>query len=133
MVNFYCCYIRLQVRKYYKAAKKLLREQLQSHPRTSEGSFWHKKIYPNQVWLDGLYMGQSFYAQWAQMFGEDSVFNDIAKQFVNIENMRDAKTGLLYHGWDESKAEKWADKQTGLSPNVWARALGWYGMAMVII
>lgn len=117
--------------KYYKAAK-LLREQLQSHPRTSEGSFWHKKIYPNQVWLDGLYMGQSFYAQWAQEFGEDSVFNDIAKQFVNIEkHARDAKTGLLYHGWDESKAEKWADKQTGLSPNVWARALGWYGMAMV--
>ena len=68
----------------------------------------------------------------ATEFGEDSVFNDIAKQFVNIEkHARDAKTGLLYHGWDESKAEKWADKQTGLSPNVWARALGWYGMAMV--
>lgn len=117
--------------KYYKAAT-LLRQQLKQHPRTSEGSFWHKKIYPNQVWLDGLYMAQPFYAEYAMLFNEDSVFNDIAKQFMNIErHARNKQTGLLYHGWDESKDQKWADKTTGLSQNVWARALGWYGMALV--
>lgn len=116
----------------YKKAVDLLRSQLSTHPRTLEGSFWHKKVYPYQVWLDGLYMAQPFYAQYAQVFGQDTVFNDIARQFILIEkHARDAKTGLLYHGWDESKAQKWADKQTGLSPNVWGRALGWYGMAMV--
>ncbi|MDB5196565.1 MAG: glucuronyl hydrolase [Flaviaesturariibacter sp.] len=117
--------------KYRKAAS-LLRDQLKTHPRTAEGSFWHKKIYPNQVWLDGLYMGQPFYAEYAQLFHEDTAFNDIARQFILIErHARDPKTGLLYHGWDASKEQAWADKQTGLSPNVWGRALGWYGMAMV--
>jgi unsaturated rhamnogalacturonyl hydrolase len=116
----------------YKKAADLLRAQLKTQPRTSEGNFWHKKIYPSQVWLDGLYMAQPFYAQYAQMFGEDNTFNDITKQFVLIDrHARDPRTGLLYHGWDESKSQKWADKSTGLSPNVWARALGWYGMALV--
>lgn len=116
----------------YKKAVDLLRSQLATHPRTSEGSFWHKKVYTNQVWLDGLYMGQPFYAQYARLFHEDTAFNDIAKQFILIErHARDPKTGLLYHGWDESKQQKWADPKTGLSPNVWGRALGWYGMALV--
>ncbi len=117
--------------KYRKAAK-LLRNQLTDHPRTSEGGFWHKKIYPNQMWLDGLYMGQPFYAEYAMLFDEDNVFDDVANQFMLMEkHARDSKTGLLYHGWDESKQQKWADKTTGLSPNFWGRALGWYGMAMV--
>ena len=117
--------------KYRKAAE-LLRSQLLTHPRTSEGGFWHKKIYPNQMWLDGLYMGQPFYAAYAKLFGEDTAFNDIAKQFILMEgHARDRKTGLLYHGWDESRQQRWADKTTGLSPNVWGRALGWYGMALV--
>lgn len=117
--------------KYRKAAK-LLRNQLTDHPRTSEGGFWHKKIYPSQMWLDGLYMGQPFYAEYAMLFDEDNVFDDVASQFMLMEkHARDAKTGLLYHGWDESKQQKWADKTTGLSPNFWGRALGWYGMAMV--
>jgi len=117
--------------KYYKAAGHL-REQLASQPRTSEGSFWHKKKYVSQVWLDGLYMAQPFFAEWAELFHEDSVFGDITRQFVAIEKHgRDGKTGLLYHGWDESKNEKWADKETGHSPNFWARAMGWYGMALV--
>jgi unsaturated rhamnogalacturonyl hydrolase len=116
----------------YKKAVQLLRSQLKTHPRTLEGSFWHKKIYPYQVWLDGLYMGQPFYAQYAQLFHEDTAFNDIASQFVYIErHARDAKTGLLYHGWDESRQQQWANKETGLSPHFWGRALGWYGMAMV--
>jgi len=116
----------------YKKAIDLLRSQFEEHPRTKEGGFWHKKIYPWQVWLDGLYMGQPFYAEYAKMAGQDKVFDDIATQFINIEkHTRDAKTGLLYHGWDESKEQQWANKETGTSPHFWGRALGWYGMAMV--
>src|SRR5665213_2021043 len=117
--------------KYYKAAATL-RKQLEQQPRTNEGGFWHKNIYPDQVWLDGLYMAEPFYAEWASTFHEDSDFNDIARQFIIIENhARDAKTGLLYHGYDESKKQAWANKTTGLSPNFWSRAMGWYGMALV--
>jgi unsaturated rhamnogalacturonyl hydrolase len=117
--------------KYRKAAG-LLREQLRTHPRTSEGGFWHKKIYPSQMWLDGLYMGEPFYAEYAATFHEDGAFDDIAKQFVLMElHSRDPKTGLLYHGWDESKQQRWADPLTGRSPNFWGRAMGWYAMALV--
>ncbi|MES2881970.1 MAG: pectinesterase family protein, partial [Bacteroidota bacterium] len=117
--------------KYYKAAT-LLRNQLKTHPRTLEGGFWHKNIYPWQMWLDGLYMGQPFYAEYAATFNEPEAFNDITRQFVLMEtHARDAKTGLLYHGWDEKKEQAWANEETGLSPQVWGRAMGWYGMAMV--
>jgi rhamnogalacturonyl hydrolase YesR/polygalacturonase len=117
--------------KYRKAAD-ILREQLRTQPRTSQGGFWHKKIYPSQMWLDGLYMAAPFYAEYAALFHEDTAFNDIAKQFILAERYtRDPKTGLLYHGWDESREQQWADKKTGRSPNVWGRAMGWYGMAMV--
>jgi unsaturated rhamnogalacturonyl hydrolase len=117
--------------KYYKAAKAI-RNQIATHPRTNEGGFWHKKRYPYQMWLDGLYMGQPFYTEYAVAFHEDTVFNDVANQFVWMEeHARDAKTGLLYHGWDESRAQRWADKKTGLSPHFWGRAMGWYGMALV--
>src|SRR5215471_12249369 len=117
--------------KYFKAAS-LLRDQLRSQPRTHEGGFWHKKRYPYQMWLDGLYMAEPFYAEWAATFNEDTAFNDIANQFIWMEkHARDEKTGLLYHGWDESKDQKWADKQSGHSANFWARAMGWYGMALV--
>jgi unsaturated rhamnogalacturonyl hydrolase len=123
---------RVTGKEKYKKASDLLRGQLSTHPRTSEGGFWHKKIYPYQMWLDGLYMGQPFYAEYAKIFREDTAFNDITSQFVLMErHARDAKTGLLYHGWDESKQQRWANKTTGLSPNFWGRALGWYGMAMV--
>ena len=116
--------------KYYKAASTL-RRQLKEQPRTSEGSFWHKKKYTNQVWLDGLYMAQPFYAEYAALFHEDTAFNDIARQFAAIErHTRDPKTGLLYHGWDESGQEKWV-ASGGHSPNFWGRAMGWYGMALV--
>ncbi|MEP6703170.1 MAG: DUF4350 domain-containing protein [Acidobacteriota bacterium] len=116
--------------KYRKIAD-LLRSQLKTHPRTNEGGFWHKKIYPYQMWLDGLYMGEPFYAEYSEIFGEDN-WNDIANQFVWMEkHTRDEKTGLLYHGWDESKQQRWADKATGHSPNVWGRAMGWYAMALV--
>ncbi len=117
--------------KYRKAAA-LLREQLKNHPRTSDGGFWHKKIYPNQMWLDGLYMAEPFYAEYAATFHEQSAFDDIAKQFILMEShARDPRTGLLYHGWDESKQQRWADPATGHSPNFWDRAMGWYAMALV--
>lgn len=117
--------------KYYKAAT-ILRDQLRTHPRTSEGGFWHKKIYPHQMWLDGLYMGEPFYAEYAKLFNEPAAFDDITNQFVLMEkHSRDEKTGLLYHGWDESREQAWADDITGKSPNFWARSLGWYGMALV--
>lgn len=117
--------------KYWKAATRL-REQLRSQPRTKEGGFWHKKIYPYQMWLDGLYMGQPFYTEYAMLARDDTAFNDIASQFTWMEQHAiDAKTGLLYHGWDESKEMGWADKTTGNSPNFWARAMGWYAIALV--
>lgn len=117
--------------KYRKAAFHL-RNQLKEQPRTSEGGFWHKKRYPWQMWLDGLYMGEPFYAAFAGRFEEPAAFDDIANQFIRMEQHgRDARTGLLYHGWDESKTEKWADKVTGQSPHFWGRAMGWYGMALV--
>ena len=116
----------------YKKAIDFMRGQLKDHPRTKEGSFWHKNIYPWQVWLDGLYMGQPFYAEYAKLNHEDTAFNDIARQYILVEkHTRDPKTGLLYHAWDESKEQLWANKQTGTSPHFWARAMGWYGVALV--
>lgn len=116
----------------YLKALQILRSQLEKHPRTSEGGFWHKKVYPNQMWLDGLYMGSPFYAQYTSKFENGKNFDDIAKQFEVIQkHLVDAKTGLLYHGWDESKEMGWANKETGTSPNFWSRSLGWYAMALV--
>lgn len=117
----------------YLIAMKSLRHQLQWQPRTTSGGFWHKNIYPWQMWLDGLYMGAPYYAQFAQQHKETAAsFDDIAKQFLLIESKtRDAKTGLLYHAWDESHLQKWADKKTGLSPHFWSRSMGWYAMALV--
>ncbi len=116
----------------YRQALDQLRQQLREHPRTSEGGFWHKERYPSQMWLDGLYMGATFLAQYAATFNEPSAFDDVITQFVLMEqHARDAKTGLLYHAWDEKRAQKWANPATGLSPNFWGRAVGWYGMALV--
>lgn len=117
--------------KYLKAAA-LLREQLRTHPRTKEGGFWHKKIYPYQMWLDGLYMGEPFYAEYAAMFHDLSALDDVLDQFRFMENhSADAQTGLLYHAWDESRQQRWADPETGRSPHFWGRAMGWYAMALV--
>jgi len=117
--------------KYYTAAA-LLRQQLSTQPRNRFDGFWHKQIYPDQVWLDGLYMAEPFYAEYASTFQEPRDFNDITRQFVVIyEHARDPKTGLLYHAWDASKMEAWANKTTGLSSIFWARGIGWYMMALV--
>ncbi len=116
----------------YKKAIFHLRDQLKSHPRTSEGGFWHKKIYTHQMWLDGLYMGAPFYARFARDFGEPALFNDVIDQFAIInKHTFDPASGLNYHGWDESKEQKWAHPETGCSPHFWGRAMGWYAMALV--
>ena len=117
--------------KYLKAAQ-LLKSQLEDHPRTSEGGFWHKKRYPSQMWLDGLYMGAPFYAEYTTTFEDGKDLDDVAKQFELIQKYAvDPETKLLYHGWDESKEQRWANPETGVSPNFWSRSLGWYAMALV--
>jgi unsaturated rhamnogalacturonyl hydrolase len=116
----------------YKKAAGLLREQLRLHPRTKEGGYWHKLRYPYQMWLDGLYMGGPFYMEYTATFNRPNDFDDVINQFVWMENhARDSKTGLLYHAWDESKKERWANPATGQSPGFWGRAMGWYAMALV--
>lgn len=116
----------------YRRAIELLRRQLAEQPRTPFGGFWHKQIYPDQMWLDGLYMAGPFYAQYAREFGEGAAFDDIAHQFALVErHTRDPATGLLYHAWDESRRQRWADPTTGRSPHFWGRAMGWYAMALV--
>jgi len=116
----------------YRKAAEFLREQLKIQPRTSEGGFWHKERYPYQMWLDGLYMAEPFYADYAKRFNEPADFDDIALQFrlINL-HASDPATGLLYHGWDEKKQQPWANPQTGTSACFWSRGIGWYAMALV--
>ncbi len=117
--------------RYRKAADEL-RLQLNEQPRTKSGGFWHKLIYPYQMWLDGIFMAEPFYAEYAATYGEPKDFDDIAHQIITIARQcRDTATGLLYHGWDESRAQRWADPETGCSPNFWGRAMGWYAMGIV--
>ena len=116
----------------YKKALDLVRTQLDTMPRTKENSFWHKDIYPNQVWLDGLYMAEPFYMRYETRFNKMGKCNDVIHQFENVEKyMKDPKTGLYYHGYDESREMYWADPETGCSPNFWLRALGWFSLALV--
>jgi unsaturated rhamnogalacturonyl hydrolase len=123
---------KVTLNEKYLIAANSLRDQLRRQPRTTEGGFWHKKIYPNQMWLDGLYMAEPFYAEYSVLTHEDSSFNDIANQFIIAENhTRNQHTGLMYHGWDESLQEKWANPKTGCSSEAWARAMGWYASALV--
>ena len=118
--------------KRYKLAAMLLRAQLADQPRTRSGGFWHKQIYPAQMWLDGIYMAAPFYAAFARTFDEPSAFDDIAHQIILIEqHTRDPNTGLLYHAWDASTQQRWANQETGCSPHFWGRAMGWYAMALV--
>jgi unsaturated rhamnogalacturonyl hydrolase len=118
--------------KRYLTAATFLWNQLGAQPRNAEGGYWHKQRYPNQMWLDGLYMAEPFRAEYASISHHPEEFADITKQFVLMEqHSRDPKTGLLYHGWDQSKQERWANKQTGDSQEFWARGIGWYMMALV--
>lgn len=116
----------------YLAALKTLREQLRQHPRTVDGGFWHKGIYPWQLWLDGVYMNTPFYARYGKVFNEPENFDDVVLQITLVEQKtRDDSTGLLFHAYDESREMAWADPATGHSPHFWGRAMGWYAMALV--
>ena len=122
--------------KRYRRVTRMIREQIDSQPRTKSGEFWHKQIYPNQVWLDGFYMALPFYAEYTRRYApkeqRDSLFADIVHQFVaGAENTYDPATGLFRHAWDESKSMFWCDPQTGLSAHAWGRATGWYAIALV--
>ncbi|KAI6363638.1 hypothetical protein MCOR25_005817 [Pyricularia grisea] len=118
----------------YRTAADTIRRQLDRHPRTPTGGFWHRApVYENQMWLDGIFMADSFYARWTALFDRDNVtaWDDITRQFDNIEShTRNKTTGLLVHGYDEAKKAVWADPVTGAAPLVWGRAVGWYFLAL---
>lgn len=117
-------------REKYRRAADVLKRALDAQPRTAEGSWWHKKIYPDQVWLDGIYMAQPFAALYEKNFGEGD-HSDILKQVsLAASRMRDAKTGLYYHGYDASRKAFWCDRETGLSRSFWLRAIGWFSVAL---
>ena len=126
-------YYELTKKDKYLKAVKLLRSQLDTHPRMSNGVFWHKKVYPEQVWLDGLYMADPFYARCINKLKEDKkLYDDVALQFILTDSLTlDTVTGLNYHAYNDDRKQPWADKTKGHSPNFWGRAIGWYMMAMV--
>ena len=115
----------------YRKAIEFHMQRLREHPRCACGSFWHKQLYPNQVWLDGLYMVEPFYMAYEMKFGGMEKTADVVQQFKNVrQHLWNADKGLNYHAWDESKSMFWADKETGLSANFWLRSTGWYLMAL---
>ncbi len=123
---------KLTGKEKYRKAIDTVYSQLAEQPRTSTGNFWHKKIYPNQIWLDGLYMAQPFYMQYEVTYNSCRGCADSYQQFINVYNlMRDLRNGLYYHAYDDSREMFWCDKVTGLSDNFWLRAMGWYAMALI--
>lgn len=116
----------------YRNSMEIFHEQLINMPRTSDGNFWHKKIYPNQVWLDGLFMAQPFYMGYETRYNDMQRCKDSFQQFCNVEKyMKNEETGLYFHGYDESRTMYWADRKTGCSPNYWLRAIGWFAASLV--
>lgn len=116
----------------YRLAIDKVYSQLKTHPRTKCGNFWHKNIYPNQIWLDGLYMAQPFYMAYETKYNHKEGYKDIVNQFENVKKyLYNINKGLYYHAFDEARIQKWADKITGRSPNFWLRSMGWYLMALV--
>ena len=129
-----CCLTLYKVtgKEKYRKAAQTFRSQLVTQPRTKEGGFWHKKRYPYQMWLDGLYMAEPFFAEYSLVFNELQNFDEIANQLIWMEkNAKDDKTGLLFHAYNEDREQPWADKKTGHSPHFWDRAMGWYAIALV--
>lgn len=116
----------------YEKVIHTLREQLESQPRIAGGGFWHKKVYPDQMWLDGLYMGAPFYAEYALRYNRPEDFRDVVNQFLIVaRNTYDPATGLYRHAFDDSRRMAWADSITGQAPHAWGRAMGWFSMAIV--
>lgn len=119
--------------KYRKAVEKIY-SQIRTQPRTIEGNFWHKKIYPDQIWLDGLYMAQPFYLEYEKRFNNKKNYSDILNQFLTVNRvLRDKNTGLYYHAYDSTRKMFWSNTESGLSSNFWLRAIGWFLMALVDI
>lgn len=120
--------------KQYKIALDNFILQLKSHPKTNSGGYWHKNIYPSQMWLDGIFMASTYMANYAKVFNEPKWFDAATLQTKMIyEKTLDPATGLLMHAWDESRSQKWCDPATGLSHYPWSRAMGWYTMAILDI
>jgi unsaturated rhamnogalacturonyl hydrolase len=118
----------------YMTAAKYVATQLDKQPRTSEGGYWHRSTYPNQMWLDGIYMADVYAVQFAAKTNQPKYYEEAVKQITLIaKHTRDPKTGLFYHGWEETRTRPWANKETGASPEFWGRAIGWYVMAMADI
>jgi unsaturated rhamnogalacturonyl hydrolase len=118
----------------FRIAVERLMDQMARQPRTASGSFWHKKIYPNQIWLDGLYMFGPFAARYAAEHSNQTLLDDICLQFSQVrEGMKDEASGLYYHALDESRQMGWSNPSTGLSPHIWGRAVGWLSMALIDI
>ena len=116
----------------YQKAIRFHEERLSAHPRCACGNFWHKEIYPDQVWLDGLYMAQPFRALYAARYRDGAVADDIVRQFENVRRLLYCEEKCLYyHACDTAKAQFWADPETGCSPNFWLRSMGWYLMALI--
>jgi unsaturated rhamnogalacturonyl hydrolase len=116
----------------YRTAAAELRRQLTRQPRTSQGALWHKKRYPGQLWLDGVYMAMPFLAHYSRVFAQPDGFDEVlAELSVTREHLRDPSNGLYFHAWDETKQQSWADPATGLSRFYWGRGLGWFSMALV--
>jgi unsaturated rhamnogalacturonyl hydrolase len=123
-------YDRTKEEKYLKAARYVA-TQLDKQPRTSDGGYWHRSTYPNQMWLDGIYMADVYAVEFAATRAEPKYFDEAVKQIALVyRHTYDPKTGLCYHGWDETKTRPWANKETGASPEFWGRAIGWYVMAL---
>ena len=130
-LNMLELYKRTGDEKYRKAIETLV-SQMETQPRINSGGFWHKKIYPYQMWLDGIYMGSPFLARYAHDFNQPKWFDEVAFQIQEIyRETLDTKTGLLYHAWDESRQQRWCNHETGQSKHFWSRAEGWYVMAIV--
>ena len=124
---------RMTGKEKYKKAIELLYSQLKNQPRTVTGNFWHKLIYPNQIWLDGIYMAQVFYVRYLMEFGDNDL-SDIMSQIKNVRRlMFDENKKLYYHGCDCSKSIFWADRETGCSKNFWLRSIGWFTVALADI
>jgi unsaturated rhamnogalacturonyl hydrolase len=119
----------------YRTAARTVREAFGHIPRNAEGGFWHKGIYPNEMWIDGIYMGEPFLVRYGKLFGDAAFCNNTAvfQATLAAEHCLDPKTGLLFHAWDQDRNAAWADPKTGTSPIIWSRGMGWYVMALVDI
>jgi unsaturated rhamnogalacturonyl hydrolase len=118
--------------KYAQAARRV-RERFDRFPRNAAGGFWHKEIYPNEMWADGIYMAEPFIVSYGKRFGDTAFCYDTAvfQTTLIAEHAFNEEQGLIYHAWDQDRNAAWADPKTGVSPAFWSRGAAWYVMALV--